>query len=426
MKQTSLFRYVTSLCLPLLTLPATAAIEVDLAATSRFSDNALRTYSDKISERQDEYSLNFSADYENSLIDLDTSYRASENRFDKASQPNRSLLEGNADLLIGKAHHPLDLLLSHSRRSVLGAPDQIDLLQNEDERQIFSAIPTGRLRITPVDNLLVRGDYTQIDFRYADVFNSERQGGYLIWQHRFSSISNLEVSAQHTEISYDALPDSDYEYQNASIAYAAELRQLSYRISLGYNVSKPQNGDDFSSPSYQVEVDYRTGFNLLSLNMSQQITDTSMGSGNRGVLDGINLGDATTGIDQFESRVAEVRWQNQSLCGRCSAYISVLYQKDEYRTLAEDNSQNVAGMGFTYQLSRAASLGFQVDRRERQFDGDVDRNDFTVTSAGANYQYQFANDLGLRIFFVIDDSEADVEGLTYVERISGVSLTYSF
>jgi hypothetical protein len=69
-----------------------------------------------------EYSAGILADYENSLLDFETDYRASENRFDKETQPDRSLIEGNAELLIGKAHHPVDLLLVHSRRSVLGAP----------------------------------------------------------------------------------------------------------------------------------------------------------------------------------------------------------------------------------------------------------------------------------------------------------------
>ena len=427
MKRTLFFRCITPLCLPALAMPAIAAVEIDLGVTSRYSDNARRTYSDKVSERQDEYSAGILADYENSLLDFETDYRASENRFDKETQPDRSLIEGNAELLIGKAHHPVDLLLVHSRRSVLGAPDQVDLLQNEDERQIFSAIPTARLRLSRVDNLLLRGDYTQVDFRYADVFNSERTGGSLIWQHRFSSVSNLEVAAQHTEISYDALPDNDYEYQNASVTFATELRYLSYSVSVGYNQSTPEVGEDFSAPSYRVEVDYRTGFNTLSLLASQQITDTSLGDGNQGMLDNVNLDDATgVGLDQFESRVIELRWDNQSLCERCSAYASLLYEQEQYQTLTEDNDQHVASVGVDYQLSRASSIGFQASRRERKFDSDVDRNDFTVTSVGANYRYTFINDLAVQVFFIVDESESDAETLTYDERISGISLTYTF
>lgn len=427
MKRTLFFRCFTSLCIPALTLPAMAAVEIDLGVTSRYSDNARRTYSDKISERQDEYSAGILADYENTLLDFETDYRASENRFDKDTQPNRSLLEGNAELLIGKSYHPVDLLLVHSRRSVLGAPDQVDLLQNEDERQIFSAIPTARLRLSSVDNVLLRGDYTQVDFRYADAFNSERTGGSLIWQHRFSSVSNMEIAAQHTEISYDALPDNDYEYQNASVTYATELRYLSYRVSLGYNRSTPDAGDDFSAPSYRVEIDYRTGFNTLSLLASQQITDTSLGNGNSGVLDNVNLEDATgVGLDQFESRVVELRWQNQSLCERCSAYASLLYEQEQYQTLIEDNDQQVASIGFDYQLSRASSVGFQASWRERRFDSDVDREDFAVTSMGVNYRYTFANDLDVQLFFVADKSDSDSQTLTYDERISGIALRYTF
>ncbi|HTF84660.1 MAG TPA: hypothetical protein VL987_08760, partial [Cellvibrio sp.] len=120
MKRTLFFRCFTSLCIPALALPAMATVEIDLGVTSRYSDNARRTYSDKIAERQDEYSASILADYENTLLDFETDYRATENRFDKDTQPDRSLLEGNAELLIGKSYHPVDLLLVHSRRSVLG------------------------------------------------------------------------------------------------------------------------------------------------------------------------------------------------------------------------------------------------------------------------------------------------------------------
>jgi hypothetical protein len=53
MKRTLFFRCITPLCLPALAMPAIAAVEIDLGVTSRYSDNARRTYSDKISERQD-------------------------------------------------------------------------------------------------------------------------------------------------------------------------------------------------------------------------------------------------------------------------------------------------------------------------------------------------------------------------------------
>lgn len=427
MKRTLFFRCCAGLCLPVLSASALAAVEVEVGVTSRYTDNALRTNNNEISERQDEFSAALLVDYENSLIDLDTDYRASENRFDKETQPDRSMLEGNTELLIGKAYHPVDLLLVHSRRSVLGAQDQVNLLQNEDERQIFSAIPTGRIRLSRVDNLLIRGDYTKVDFRYADILNSERTGGSLIWQHRFSSISEMQVEAQHTVITYDALPNNDYEFQSASITYETELRYLSYRLSAGYSVSNPEVGEEFSAPTYRAEIDYRSGFNTFSLLVNQEITDTSLGDGNRGLLDDVNLDDATgVGLDQFKSRVVELRWQNQSLCGRCSAYASLLYEEEQYQNLIEDNNQNVASIGLDYQISRASSVGFQASRQERRFESEVNRTDFTVTSVGVNYRYTFINDLDLRLFFIHDDSESDGDTLTYKENISGVTLTYRF
>lgn len=428
MKQQSFYKWCIQLSLLLLAAPVFGnAIETQLSAGSRFSDNARRTNTDTISERQDVYGLNLIGDYSNSLIAFDTSYRATENRFSKDSQPDRSLVEGDAELLIGKQHHFVDLMLSHSRRSLQTAPDQVNLLENADEREIFSAIPTLRWRMSPVDSLLLRGDITDIDYRYSSQFNSERKGGSLIWQHQLSAIDLIEVNAQHTDIKYNALPDSDYEFQSALVTYSTALRQISYLVGLGYNISKPETGDEFAAPSYRAELDYRSGFNTVGIYLSQRITDTSLGNGNRGDLTNTNLGDANSvGIDQFESQVAEVRWQNQGLCGRCSAYISLLYQADDYHILNEDNEQNVVSLSFDYRLSNSASLGAVIRRSDRRFDEGVPRNDFGVTSASIEYRHTFANDLGLRIFAAVDEGQSDTEVLRYQERVSGVSVNYTF
>jgi long-subunit fatty acid transport protein len=104
-----------------------------------------------------------------------------------------------------------------------------------------------------------------------------------------------------------------------------------------------------------------------------------------------------------------------------------LYEQEQYQTLIEDNDQNVASIGFDYQLSRASSVGVQASRQERKFDSDVDRNDFTVTSFGANYRYTPLSMIcPYRFFFIVDESESEAETLTYDERISGISLTYTF
>lgn len=428
MKQRSLYTCCSLLSFFLIGSSVFAnTIDLEVSATSRFTDNARRTNIDPISERQDTYGLNLVGDYSNSLLALDANYRATENRFDKESQPDRSMVEGNANLLIGKEHHPADLLLSHSRRSLLGTPDQVSLLQNEDEREIFSAVPTLRLRLGSVDDFLVRGDVSTIDYRYASEFNSERKGGSLIWQHQFSEISNTEVSVQHTEISYDVLPQSDYEYQRAAISYSTQLRQLSYLISIGYNTAKPELGEEFSAPSYMLEMDYNSGFNTISLYLNQQITDTSLGNGNRGELGNINLGEAGgVGVDQFESRVAELRWRNQGLCGRCSVYASLLYQEDDYQTLNEDTSQNAVTAGIDYRIFRASTLGVRVLSSEREFEEDVARTAFRETSASIEYRHTFINDIGLSVFASVLKSDSDAEALEYEENVYGASLSYTF
>lgn len=400
-----------------------------ISASSEFTDNANRSQQDEISERQDQIELSVGTEYTNTLLEFQADYSASHRSFEEDSQESRSLLQGRSSLLIGKPHQPIDLLLSHNRQSVLNAPDDVDLLRNTDERTIWSAVPTLRWGFTAVDQLMLQGNYSSIDYRLDERRNSERTGGSVIWQHDLSQTDQFSISAQQTQVSFDAVPSFDYDYSAYSASYSAQLRQLSYTVALGYNETQPEVGEDFSGPSYRLNLDYSAAAQTFNLNASQLITDSSQAGGNASDFRDFNPGDATVSeLDQLERTDVELGWRADALCDSCSLYAQLIYQRDDYQTLDEDNQEHGANLGLDYRLSQRSSADISIRYRELNFDTQTLRSDYTNTQLRVGYQYTFVNDLGLRVFGSVNerDSDEELNGRNYEENIVGIGLNYAF
>jgi hypothetical protein len=401
-----------------------------VSVSTQVSNNAEKTEIDELQERQDKASLGLFGDYENSLVTFNANYSASTHRYEKDTQPSRDQLEGESTLRFGKDRDFVDLLLTHTRRSLLSEPDALDLLSNRDERQIFSVVPTLRANITAVDSVMVSGIYSETDYRYDDFRNSKSEGASLALMHKFSAVDVLTLTGLANKITFDEFPDSDYQYESVTLGYSALLRQMHYNISVGYNRSGPEVGEDYSSPTYAVELGYDSGINSLTFYASQIITDTSTGDGNRSVLDrDINFGSndvSGTGIDQIERRSLELRWDNKALCDRCDIYVSIYARDDDYLNLDEDNNERGGRVGMAYRLSNAASISLSFNRSEQRFDDDMVRDEFTLDQLRGSYTYNFINDLSVSFFAEQRERKSQTDTTNYEEGIIGVSLAYGF
>src|SRR5690606_33677357 len=107
------------------------AAQVNLS--TRYTDNATKVAEDPIEERQDKYELGLNGFYENAVIEMGADYIASAHRFQKETQEDRNLVEGDSHLRIGKQAQLFDLLLTHSRRSLRSSAEDLELLSNRDE-----------------------------------------------------------------------------------------------------------------------------------------------------------------------------------------------------------------------------------------------------------------------------------------------------
>ncbi|ACE83746.1 hypothetical protein [Cellvibrio japonicus] len=400
--------------------------KISLSARSGMSDNATKSQDNAIDERQDEYRLNVGVNYSNSQVQTLVNYQAVEQRYAKDSQENDAYLDGASSLLWGTPDSPVDLLLKHSRRTLLQTPDQIDITNNLDERDIFTVIPSARLRVTSVDTLILSGDFTKIDYARSPMRDSEREGATLALVHLLSATDNLQFSVQHTDVSFNHLSSADYRYLNATLSYAAQLRQFIYRVQLGYNKTENDSQEDDSGGVYMLSAEYQSGLHKWSVLASRQITDSSLGDGNYAGIDGFPGSDGSDTVQQMERSYMEMRWDSSLLCERCALHVNLAVTEDDYLAQTEQADQRVAGIGFGYHFSRVSRFNLSYDYSQREFKAGLMGKDYDLARVRIGYTYEFANPLRLGILASREKRQQKIGDANYTENFVGMNLTYVF
>lgn len=392
------------------------------------SDNALKTNTDKIDERQDEYQLNLKGDYTNSLLRFEAGYGATDFHFADDSQENEKFLEGDASLLFGKAYQPAELLITHNRKTLLSSPDKVALTNNQDERDIFTVSPTLRTKLGKGDNLFVTGIVTQISYLENEILDSSRTGATLGWSHSISSIHSLRITAQQTDVEFDNFSGADYKYKNTMLTYSAQLRNLAYSLELGHNKSEPELGEHYSSPAYAISLGYKNGLHELTLESTQIITDSSHGGGNS---DSVNElpnsdGNRPDRVDQLERLNTELRWSTFVLCDKCNLSLSIYQRDEDYLALELSAKSRGTSAGFNYRLSKAAAFSVSTSKSRAGYTGAAIGRDYNLRLSAINYTYTFINGIGLRLFVQQEKRTSDILDQRYRENYVGGGLDYTF
>jgi hypothetical protein len=420
-------RFFSLLPMCLVVSPALAGtIEGHISAISGQSDNATKVNAQGLSERQDEYQLSLAVNYEKPLLVAEADYLASERHFAKESQDDKSYIDGKSSLYFGNMTLPADLLIKHSRRILLQEPDQLQLTNNLDERDITSIIPTLRASLGEVDILSLSADYTDVHYAKNELRDSSRSGGSLRWMHWFSNVDSLQLVGQRIDIEFDAQPQADYTYQNTFLAYTTNLRALTYSLQAGYNHSENEIQGEFDAPSYAVNMEYEKGTHKLNLLVTQQITDSSLGDGNSNSVDTIPGSDGAKQIQRLERMLVETRWTSSVLCVRCSIYLMFRNMDDDYITINESATQTTAGMGFSYQFSRAMQLALGAENSRRKFEENIISNSYEVNRVRMNVTYKVSNHLQVEMIGWQEDREKSEAREGYTENYIGMSLAYHF
>lgn len=397
-----------------------------LSVSSGESDNARKSEDNKLEERQDTYEVGLNAKYNNQFLSATAEYTGQDQRFAEESQEGRQYVDGASSIILGGNADLFDIELKHSRRTLLTAPDDLNITTNQDDREIVSAIPRVKKRITDADFLALSADFSRVDYTKNELNNSERVSTEFSWLRSVSKTSSVNLMMQQTDIQYKHFTDADYRYTNSAISYSTQLRKFSYSLTAGYNQSKRDMGDEYSSPTYSFSAQYLASYHSFQLNANRAITDSSIGGGN---ITSVNLNptdDGAYNVDQIERTSAELSWGTQIVCVKCTFGISAYVNQDEYLVLPDERQQKGASISFGYSFSDKTSFSYRISNMEQNFDGMLSGKDYTYKTQVAELSFDISNGLGVKIFFENEDRESDQNERTYVENFVGAAIFYSF
>ncbi|WGO98417.1 hypothetical protein QFX18_20640 [Saccharophagus degradans] len=347
------------------------ALDFDFRSSlsTEYTDNARRTAEDQISERQDSLALNLSLSEQRTYSTVELDYGWSYQTFSEDSQIERSLLEGDANILLGREQGAFQFLINHNRRRSLIDPTEINLTSNMDERDQLTLQPRLNIPLSRVDLVSLSAQKTDVTYVEDSLRNSERQGGDIRLTHRLSSLDSLSISYSTLDIEYTEFDNYTYVYNYAAFQYQAQLRALSYDFAIGYNTVE-QNGDEFGGIRYSLNLAYEWSLFTAGLEASREITDNSAGSGNSVSIGGDALAEGGfTGPDQYLREASAFFFNYSGLCGRCDLDFRISYEKEDYRLLTLNNSTElVAQVSLSYDFSQRTSASLSFNGIDQEFE----------------------------------------------------------
>lgn len=388
------------------------------------SDNARKSEQNPIEERQDDFTASMNASWRGNWSSIEADYHYLYKNYSKDSQVDRNTLEGSAELQMGFEDDPVSLAIRHSNQAQYNTPEDVEISDNLDEKQILGAEPILRLFPSTVDTLAVTGSYEDVSYRYNDIRDSERAGASAFWSRRLSRTDYMQLTAGTIDVEYPNSPNSNYKKDYAHITYGAQLRTLSYSVLAGVNrASFADNSEDQQSPTYRGTLNYISALHQLSLSASQEFTDSSYGSGGNS---GLVPGDPSdgVGVDQIERRVFGLDWRTSALCKLCEGKLFVQLRDDNYRRLDEDSVERAAGLTFSYRISEASTASGTYTLRREDFDSES-KSDLDRENLGLSLTYKFSSDLSTSLFYTFESRQYVDDGSSYDENVVGISMNYT-
>jgi len=397
-----------------------------VSASALHSDNGNKSVDNPISELQELYILNVGALYENEIGKFEADYGASYRSFSENTQPNKSTLDGHSSLQLGRQADIAELLVEHSRQTLLNTPDSVDLTENQEEREVLTISPTLNGHFTGADTVFLRGNFSDIHYLESEINNSTRSGATLGVIHKITEIDTLGFEAESTKVEFENFPTSDYTLRSAALTYSARLRQLSYSIQVGKNQSETDAGEKYSSPSYLVSATYKSGVNTFGVNLNREITDTSFGNGNKNVSAGHSSDGGIGQSSQIDRKRVDLQWASTAICTRCTLTASVYQVRDEYLALSEKANEIGSNITASYAVSASATVSLNWLQSDNRLSNESLGENYKRTIVGLDYNYRIGKSFNIKASYSDEKRVDDNASTGYREKLVGLSLGYSF
>jgi len=292
------------------------------------------------------------------------------------------------------------------------------------------------------DNVIISGNYTQTTYNSPNRdtglgqiqgrSDSTQIGQRFAWTRRLSSISNFGLDAGRSETEIDGLEEK-FEYEEAMLSYASVLRQLNYKIAVGYNQST-FTGEPLKAPRYDIDFEYERGRHIFGLNFVGRITETSQGNGNQerlseqGGIDSPLGRDNTLGLepDSYESQVSELSYSVQAMPNFLRLDFLLGAEQSRYQNnIEEDADSSYFNLTANFLLNSRSDVIYEYAwwSLERLL-GEANKT--KNNSHRITYIYNFSERLSANAYFTRDtwDTDSANGGAVFTEHVLGVSGQY--
>lgn len=404
------------------------AWEFDAAATlgTAYSDNGARTAENTFSERQDTVQADLSLSDTQLYSDLDLGYQWSYSSFEKDGQENRSFVNGNAAVRLGRERGVFQLLASHNRRRSLIDPAANVVTSNLEERDNFSLSPQLSLPLSRVDFIYLQANNSAIRYSSNSLRDSDQTGVSAGWRRRLSAVSQLDLSYSESEVEYLEFSNFISERSSVELAYSSALRDIEYSVAFGHN-TVDSGSDSFGGSTYRFNVTYSGDSIDYGVSGSRQITDNSSGSGaDISFVEGDVTDGGFTSPDQYELTSTEFFVVFNGLCARCDLRVAMSQSEESYRRDPLSDEASLRSQAtFNYRLSNRATVRLNGSVSDQEFTNVEGRNR-SMSALGATYNYQLVQDVSLSVNVENREQSGDDESQGVSETRTGVSVGYRF
>lgn len=400
---------------------------VDLSAAAGSSDNALKTSEDELSEKQNRYSGSVKGDWLNRWVDASVQYTATKETFADDSQEGENYLQGDSSVKFGNSQDVFNLDLRHSRRTLLKDISQVPGTSNQEEREIYSVMPSARLDISGSDELVASVDATRTRYLESETRDSDRNSLGLDYQHDFSTVDSFNIRLKTIKSEFLNFPQADYKLNTAAVVYQVSLRKLSYSFGAGQDQVKPEIGEEYSAPHYEASLNYKTGTNQFGLFVDQSVTDSSFGQGMELEILGVPGVDAvSSNIELIKRRTSGLNFTTSSLCARCDLNLALTHSKDDYIESEDESTQKGASISFRYNFSPRALLLMTYGVNDQQPVLGLSEESYRQAFSRVSFRYEFLRSFNLEIFTEQEKRTSDAKLQDYTENFTGLALAYHF
>lgn len=398
-----------------------------------WTDNVYHAAEEKRNDLLETIRAGVRADEQASWYQLNITYDASHERYDRESYAAETYYNGAASVLLTPAPERFDWLFMVQSSTTLTNSALPNTPDNRDQRTIYSTTPRLVLLSSVRDTVSISGDASRSTFRNAENSDSDRAGGFLTWTHRLSQLTSLNTMGGHEKVNFEAANDYERDYYN--LGFTRQLSQGSVSLAAGQTRLTPEQGDELTGANYNANFTWGDNIHTFMLDVTHDLTDTSTA-----FADGVNSTpgsapanpspgilpptDVNTGEASIITRTRIALSDAYQINSTTRLYGMIYHDKEKSEVDASESNRTggvlTAGRDLTPELSLELTGSYEVaEEGIEQVEDDTARVRLTLTK-------NFTEQLALAGWLGREEADSEFDERDYEVNSVGLSLTATF